>query len=75
MDYFPNGDLLNCVEKPLTESEVRIISYQLLLALQSMHQKNFAHRDLKPSIDLSLDGFAVPKVMSFIAGVRNFPEG
>ena len=75
MEYFPNGDLINCVEKPLPELEVRIISYQLLAALQSMHQKNFAHRDLNPSVSLSLEGFAVPEVMSLIAGFRKILKG
>lgn len=74
MEYFPNGDLINCVEKPLPEPEVRILSYQLLAALQSMHQKDFAHRDLKPSVGLSPDGLAVPKVMSLIAGFRKISK-
>ena len=72
MEYFANGDLIKCVEKPLPELEVRIISYQLLAALQSMHQKNFAHRDLKPSVSLSPEGFAVPmSCRSLLAFVRS----
>ena len=52
MEYFPNGDLLDCVTKALPEPEVQIISYQLIEALHLMHQKKFTHRDLKPSVSL-----------------------
>ena len=54
MEYFPNGDLLDCVTTALPEPEVQIISHQLIEALQLMHQKKFTHRDLKPSVSLLL---------------------
>ena len=50
MEYFPNGDLCNCVSTALAEEEVRIIAHQLTEALESMHQRKFTHRDLKPSV-------------------------
>ena len=52
MEYFPNGDLADCVRSALPEQDVQIISHQLIEALQFMHQKKFTHRDLKPSVSL-----------------------
>ena len=50
MEYFPDGDLYDCVKTPLPEREVQVIAHQLAEALFSMHQKKFTHRDLKPSV-------------------------
>ena len=50
MEYAPHGDLEECVKENLPEPEVRTIAMQLVEALTLMHQKNFTHRDLKPSV-------------------------
>jgi serine/threonine protein kinase len=50
MEFAQYGDLHDCVERPLPEIEVREISRQIAEALEIMHSKKFAHRDLKPSV-------------------------
>ena len=50
MEYFPHGDLDNCVTTALPEPEVQLITHQLVEALEIMHRKKFTHRDLKPSV-------------------------
>ena len=50
MEYAPHGDLEECVKENLPEPEVQTIAVQLVEALTLMHQKNFTHRDLKPSV-------------------------
>lgn len=50
MEFFPHGDLYECVKAPMEEEEVQIISHQVLEALAFMHQKKFTHRDVKPSV-------------------------
>ncbi|RSM15123.1 hypothetical protein CDV31_005057 [Fusarium ambrosium] len=50
MEYFPSGDLQTYALKhaPLPENECREITSQILRGLATMHQENFAHRDVKP---------------------------
>ena len=50
MEYIENGDLHQCVSHALPETEARDIILQLTEALEFMHQWDFAHRDLKPSV-------------------------
>ena len=50
MEYAPHGDLEECVKEKLSEPEVQAIALQLVEALTLMHEKNFTHRDLKPSV-------------------------
>lgn len=50
MEYFDLGDLRKCVTAPLPEPECQTIVYQVAEALKFMHERNFAHRDLKPSV-------------------------
>ena len=54
MEFIPNGDLYDCVDAPLPETEVQGISHQLIEALSLMHQKKFTHRDIKPSVSHTL---------------------
>lgn len=50
MEYFELGDLQRCVSAPLPERECQDIVFQVTEALKFMHDRNFAHRDLKPSV-------------------------
>ncbi|KAJ8058627.1 hypothetical protein OCU04_012803 [Sclerotinia nivalis] len=49
MEYFPLGSLDNFIdENTMREKDVQIICIQVLGGLASMHERGFAHRDLKP---------------------------
>jgi len=50
MELFTGGDLMTHLERTgtITIEDSRIIIYNLLLALNEMHQRGFVHRDLKP---------------------------
>jgi serine/threonine protein kinase len=50
MEYLQLGDLEGHLKTPLTQIEARQITQQLLEGLEFMHNNNFAHRDLKPSV-------------------------
>jgi serine/threonine protein kinase len=32
----------------LSESEIKVVAYQIALILEEMHRSNYMHRDLKP---------------------------
>ncbi|KAK2761291.1 hypothetical protein FQN54_001813 [Arachnomyces sp. PD_36] len=51
MEYFELGDLERHItpDTPITESDVKAITTDILSGLRIMHDENFAHRDLKPS--------------------------
>ncbi|KAI9368687.1 kinase-like domain-containing protein [Aspergillus egyptiacus] len=49
MEYLELGDLQRYLARPLPETEARQIAFQVLEALQHLHDNGFAHRDLKPS--------------------------
>lgn len=48
MEYFKHGDLQQYMDKPLPETQIKIIIVQLLEGLKVMHRNGFTHRDLKP---------------------------
>ena len=50
MEYFEAGDLCRCKDSVHGEVDVRAISHQIALGLQSMHNLNIIHRDLKPQV-------------------------
>ncbi|CAG8037245.1 unnamed protein product [Penicillium salamii] len=48
MEHIEFGDLQEHLQGPLRESEARQICFQILHGLQSLHENQFVHRDLKP---------------------------
>lgn len=50
MEYLPGGDLMNLLMKKdiFTEDESRFYIAEILLALDSVHELHYIHRDLKP---------------------------
>jgi serine/threonine protein kinase len=50
MEYLPHGDLQRYLGSPLNESEAQLIVHQTLEGLVFMHERGFAHRDLKPAV-------------------------
>lgn len=54
MEYLEHGDLKQCVPGALTEEAAQNITFQVTEALQFMHVRSFAHRDLKPSVSHSI---------------------
>lgn len=49
MEHFPLGDLYHCVSSALPQQQASEITLQVATALEIMHLKKIAHRDLKPN--------------------------
>ncbi|XP_026574414.1 citron Rho-interacting kinase [Pseudonaja textilis] len=67
MDYEPGGDLLsflNRYEDQLDESTVEFYLAELVLAIHSVHQMGYVHRDVKPE-DILLDRTGHVKLVDF----------
>ena len=71
MEYLPGGDFMSLLIKKdiLTEDEARFYTAELILAIDSIHQLNCIHRDIKPDnilIDknghIKLSDFGLAKV-------------
>jgi serine/threonine kinase 38 len=59
MEYLPGGDLMNLLIKRdiLTEEESKFYTAEMILAIESVHDLNYIHRDLKPdNVLLGKDG-------------------
>ncbi|CAG9836647.1 unnamed protein product [Diabrotica balteata] len=50
LDYMRGGELTNRIlsNEPMTESNVKFLFYQMVLAVDYLHTKGITHRDLKP---------------------------
>jgi serine/threonine protein kinase len=57
MEYCENLDLGKHVKhnKPFSEEDAKDVALQVLTALEFMHKKGFAHRDMKPSVGATVD--------------------
>jgi serine/threonine kinase 38 len=50
MDFLPGGDLMTLLMRKdiLSEAETRFYAAELVLAIESVHNLNYIHRDIKP---------------------------
>lgn len=50
MEYFPKRDLGSYLQinGALEEKEIRILAAQLIIAVETIHKRDFIHRDIKP---------------------------
>ncbi|RZC40513.1 serine/threonine-protein kinase Chk2, partial [Asbolus verrucosus] len=63
LEFMEGGDLSGLIQSliPLSESQVKFIFYQMLLAIQYLHQHGVTHRDLKPE-NVLLTGGTTPLI-------------
>jgi len=66
MEYLPGGDLMTILMKYdiLTEEQTRFYIAETALAIQSVHELNYVHRDLKPD-NILLDRTGHVKLSDF----------
>ena len=71
MEYCRYGDLHHyLVRQPVVAvNEVQQLSFQILEAVDQMHQHDFAHRDLKPGVRmmLSLSKYLLMNIRIFLS--------
>ena len=66
MEYLPGGDLMTILIKRdiLPESEARFYLAECILAVESVHNLNYIHRDLKPD-NILIDSYGHVKLADF----------
>lgn len=66
MDYLPGGDMMTWLinKETFTEEETRFYIAELVLAVNSIHQLEYVHRDLKPD-NILLDQYGHIKLSDF----------
>jgi len=66
MEYVPGGDLMRVLiqHKVLSEDATRFYIAEIVMAIESIHRLNFAHRDIKPD-NILLDSHGHVKLSDF----------
>lgn len=62
MDYYPGGNLSECLEREgrLSESRAKLYIAEIVLSIQELHKNDIIYRDLKPeNIVLDAEGHAL----------------
>ncbi|GAA6095816.1 serine/threonine-protein kinase MRCK beta isoform X4 [Tachysurus ichikawai] len=77
MDYYVGGDLLTLLSKfedRLPEDMAKFYVAEMVLAIHSIHQQNYVHRDIKPdNVLLDMNGHI--RLADFGSCLRMMPDG
>ncbi|RKP08834.1 kinase-like domain-containing protein, partial [Thamnocephalis sphaerospora] len=78
MEYAPGGDLLGLLARQehavISEADARFYMAELIMALHTLHQTGFVHRDVKPgNVLIAADGHV--KLADFGSCARMGPSG
>ena len=77
MEYLPGGDLMNLlIEKDIfTEDQTRFYMAEAILAVESVHQLSYIHRDLKPDNIMLTKDQSTAKLIDFGLHSRIYQSG
>ena len=77
MDYYPGGDLMTLISKfddQLPENMARFYIAEMVIAIESLHQLRYVHRDIKPD-NVLLDSKGHIKLADFGSCLKMMADG